>query len=197
MTITEWMSGQSHKHLHAVNMAGRHGIRLPGLLIVPSETKQSITILWKQPGSEQLATFLDFEQHELPDTVVDVQARNRNVSHNSEPSEHRELEKTATVIQWNPSIQETRNAGGIFTSNAILSKKSLTASKRIHVTARQFESVIWDLTVDGDDIVLQRLCSVGIAPEVSTQRSLCFTADCRYVHEPTLPSLTSTSNHRS
>lgn len=140
---------------------------------------------------------MDIEQHELPNTVVDIQARDRNVSNHSEQSERREPDKTATVVQWNPSIQETRNAGGIFTSNAILSKKSLTVSERIHVTARQFESVIWDLTVDGDDIVLQRLSSVDVAPEVSTQRSLRFTADCRYVHEPILPSLTSTSNHRS
>jgi hypothetical protein len=44
-TILEWMSSQSHEHLHTVNMAGKHGIRLPGLLIVPSETKKRLTIL--------------------------------------------------------------------------------------------------------------------------------------------------------
>ena len=138
---------------------------------------------------------MDIEQHELPNTVVDIQACDRNVSHHSEPSEHREPDKTATVVQWKPSIQETRNAGGIFTFNTILSKKSLTVSERIHITARQSESVIWDSTVDGDDIILERLSSVDMAPEVSTQRYLCFTADCRYVHEPTLPSLTSRSSH--
>jgi hypothetical protein len=138
---------------------------------------------------------LDIEQHELPNTVVDIRAGDRNVSNHSEQSERREPDKTATVVQWNPSIQETRNAGGIFTFNTILSKKSLTASERIHVTARQSESVIWDLTVDGDGTVLQRMSSVDMAPEVSTQSSLRFTADCRYVHELTLPSLTFESNH--
>jgi hypothetical protein len=45
ITILEWMSTQSHEHLHAVNMAGKHGIRFPGLLIVPSETEKRPTIL--------------------------------------------------------------------------------------------------------------------------------------------------------
>ncbi|KAH8637789.1 hypothetical protein IG631_05559 [Alternaria alternata] len=195
MTILEWMSGQSHQHLHVVNMAGKHGIRLPGLLIVPSETEKKFTILWKQPGREQLATTLDFKQHELPDTVMNVpQAREVDVPHHSEQSERREADKTGTIVQANLPVQEIRNAGGVFTSNEI-SSTSLTALERICVTARQVESVIWNLTVDGDDITLQRLSSVDMSPEVSTQRSLCFTADCGYVHKPTLPSLTSRSNH--
>ena len=188
MTILEWMSGQLHQHLHAVNMAGKHGIRLPGLLIVPSETEKKFTILWKQPGREQLATTLDFKQHELPDTVMNVpQAREVDVPHHSEQSEQREADKTGTIVQANLPVQEIRNAGGVFTSNKTLSTTSLTALERIFVTARQFESVIWNLTVDGDDIILQRLSSVDMAPEVSTQKSLRFTAHCRYVHEPTLP----------
>lgn len=195
MTILEWMSGQLHQHLHAVNMAGKHGIRLPGLLIVPSETEKKFTILWKQPGREQLATTLDFKQHELPNTVMNVQqAREVDVPHHSEQSEQREADKTGTIVQANLPVQEIRNAGGVFTSNEI-SSTSLTALERICVTARQVESVIWNLTVDGDDITLQRLSSVDMSPEVSTQRSLCFTADCGYVHKPTLPSLTSRSNH--
>ena len=188
MTILEWMSGQSHQHLHAVNMAGKHGIRLPGLLIVPSETEKKFTILWKQPGREQLATTLDFKQHELPNTVMNVQqAREVDVLHLFEQSEKREADKTGTIVQANLPVQETRSAGGMLTSNKTLSTTSLTALERIYVTARQFESVIWNLTVDGDDIILQRLSSVDMAPEVSTQKSLRFTAHCRYVHEPTLP----------
>jgi hypothetical protein len=196
MTILEWMSGQLHQHLHAVNMAGKHGIRLPGLLIVPSETEKEFTILWKQPGREQLATTLDFKQHELPNTVMNVQqAREVDVPHHSEQSEQREADKTGTIVQANLPVQETRSAGGMLTSNKTLSTTSLTALERIYVTARQFESVIWNLTVDGDDIILQRLSSVDMAPEVSTQKSLRFTAHCRYVHKLTLPSLTSRSNH--
>ena len=188
MTILEWMSGQLHQHLHAVNMAGKHGIRLPGLLIVPSETEKKFTILWRQPGREQLATTLDFKQHELPNTVMNVQqAREVDVPHHSEQSKQREADKTGTIVQANLLAQEIRNAGGVFTSNKTLSTTSLTALERIFVTARQFESVIWNLTVDGDDIILQRLSSVDMAPEVSTQKSLRFTAHCRYVHEPTLP----------
>ena len=188
MTILEWMSGQLHQHLDAVNMAGKHGIRLPGLLIVPSETEKKFTILWKQPGREQLATTLDFKQHELPNTVMNVpQAREVDVPHHSEQSKQREADKTGTIVQANLLAQEIRNAGGVFTSNKTLSTTSLTALERIFVTARQFESVIWNLTVDGDDIILQRLSSVDMAPEVSTQKSLRFTAHCRYVHEPTLP----------
>ena len=139
---------------------------------------------------------MDFEQHELPNTEMDVQqAREVDVPHLCEQSEQREPDKTGTIVQSNLPIQDSRNVDGRLTSNATLSEKPLAGSVRIHVTARQFESVIWDLTVDGDDIVLQRLSSVDVAPEVSTQRSLRFTADCRYVHEPTLPTLTSRSNH--
>lgn len=47
MTTLVWMSGQSHKHLYAVNIAGKHGIRLPGLLVVSSERNKRLTILWK------------------------------------------------------------------------------------------------------------------------------------------------------
>jgi hypothetical protein len=196
MTTLVWMSGQSHKHSHTVNIAGKHGIRLPGLLIVSSERNKRLTILWKQPGGEKLVTSLDVEQHELPNTEMDVQqAREVDVPHLCEQSEQREPDKTGTIVQSNLPIQDSRNVGGRLTSNATLSEKPLAASERIHVTARQFESVIWNLTVDGDDIILQRLSSVDMTPEVSTQRSLRFTADCRYVHEPTLPTLTSRSNH--
>jgi hypothetical protein len=196
MTTLVWMSGQSHKHLHAVNIAGKHGMRLPGLLIVPSETKKRLTILWKQPGGEKLATTLDIAQHELPNTVMNVQqAREFDVPHLFEQSEQREPDKTGTIVQSNLPIRGTRNAGGVFTSNAMLSGKSLAASERIRVTAWRSESVTWDLTIDGDDIVLQRLSSIDKAPEVSTKRSLLFTANCKYVQQSTLPWLTSRSNH--
>ncbi|CAN9305917.1 unnamed protein product [Alternaria alternata] len=159
-------------------MAGRHGIRLPGILIVPSETEKSLTIFWKQPGGEQLATSLDLKQYEISNTVMDdQQAREIDVLHLSERSEQREPDKTGTIVQSNMPAQETRNARGVFTSNVILSKPSLIASERIHVTARQTYSVPWDLTIDGDNIVFQRLSSVDMAPEVSTQRSLRLTAD--------------------
>ncbi|CAN9274683.1 unnamed protein product [Alternaria sp. RS040] len=163
-------------------MAGKHGIRLPGLLIVPSETEKRFSILWKQPGREQLAATLDFKQHELPDTVMNVpQAREVDVPHHSEQSEQREADKTGTIVQANLPVQEIRNAGGVFTSNEN-SSTSLTALERIYVTARQVKSVIWNLTVDGDDITPQRLSSVDMSPEVSTQRSLCFTADLEREH---------------
>jgi hypothetical protein len=196
MTTLEWMSGQLHQHLHAVNMAGKHGIRLSGLLIVPSETEKKFTILWKQPGREQLATTLDFKQHELPNTVMNVQqAREVDVLHLFEQSEQREADKTGTIVQANLPVQETRSADGMLTSNAILSRTSHVASERIRVTAWQACSVTWDLTVDGDDIVLRRLSSVGMVLEVPTQISLRFTANCKYVYQPTLTSLISRSNH--
>ncbi|CAN9354814.1 unnamed protein product [Alternaria alternata] len=161
-------------------MAGKHGIRLPGLLIVPSETEKKFTILWRQPGREQLATTLDFKQHELPNTVMNVQqAREVDIPHLSEQSEKREADKTGTIVQANLPVQETRSADGMLTSNAILSRTSHVASERIRVTAWQACSVTWDLTVDGDDIVLRRLSSVGMVLEVPTQISLRFTANLR------------------
>ncbi|CAI9634155.1 unnamed protein product [Alternaria burnsii] len=178
MTTLEWMFGQLHQHLHAVNMAGKHGIRLPGLLIVPSETEKKFTILWRQPGRERLATTLDFKQHELPNTVMNVQqAREVDVLHLFEQSERREVDKTGTIVQANLPVQETRSAGGMLTSNAILSRTSHVASERIRVTAWQACSVTWDLTVDGDDIVLRRLSSVGMVLQVPTQISLRFNAN--------------------
>ncbi|RYN70866.1 hypothetical protein AA0117_g10135 [Alternaria alternata] len=176
MTTLEWTSGQSHDHLYAVDIAGKHGIRLPGILLVPSETETSLTIFWKQPGGEQLATSLDLKQYELSNTVMDdQQAREIDLLHLSERSEQREPDKTGTIVQSNLPAQETRNAGGVFTSNVILSKPSLIASERIHVTARRTYSVPWDLTIDGDYIVLQRLSSVDMAPEGSIRRPLRLT----------------------
>jgi hypothetical protein len=198
MKILEWTSGQSHDHLHAVDIAGKHGIRLPGILIVPSETETSLTIFWKQPGGEQLATSLDLKQYELSNTVMDdQQAREIDVLHLSERSEQREPDKIGTIVQSNLPAQETRNAGGVFISNVIFSKPSLIASECIHVTARQTYSVPWNLTIDGDYIVLQRLSSVDMAPQGSTKRSLRLTTDCKYVYQHTLTSLISRSNHSS
>ena len=196
MTTLEWTSGQSHDHLYAVDIAGKHGIRLPGILLVPSETETSLTIFWKQPGGEQLATSLDLKQYELSNTVMDdQQAREIDLLHLSERSEQREPVKTGTIVQSNLPAQETRNAGGVFTSNVILSKPSLIASERIHVTARRTYSVPWDLTIDGDYIVLQRLSSVDMAPEGSIRRPLRLTENCKYVYQHTLTSLISRSNH--
>jgi hypothetical protein len=198
MKILEWTSGQSHDHLHAVDIAGKHGIRLPGILIVPSETETSLTIFWKQPGGEQLATSLDLKQYELSNTVMDdQQAREIDVLHLSERSEQREPDKIGTIVQSNLPAQETRNTGGVFISNVIFSKPSLIASECIHVTARQTYSVPWNLTIDGDYIVLQRLSSVDMAPQGSTKRSLRLTTDCKYVYQHTLTSLISRSNHSS
>ncbi|KAG9189876.1 hypothetical protein G6011_06744 [Alternaria panax] len=158
--MEEWISGQSHEDLHSVDMAGKHGIRIPGFLFVPNEIEKRLFILWKQPDEREIVTSLKFEQCNLPSTMMEDQASEAHVPHLSEQSEQVKSEQTGFSLQSGPPAQEARNTG-----------------ERISFTARQVEILTWNLTIGGDYIVLQRLSSADLRPEAFTRRCLRFTAN--------------------
>jgi hypothetical protein len=49
-----WTSNLQHEHLDSVDLIGRHGIRIPGIMIVPDELEYSLEIGWMKPDGEDI-----------------------------------------------------------------------------------------------------------------------------------------------